>query len=190
MITSDPGKLKPSETRSSNLFLLALMVVGVIAILVGIIIVFFVSPASSTPNNTAVSRTGLSIYSGATRIDLTKAEREALAKQSLINSQDFVLNPDFDLYTIKGSDREIVLSYYNQDLSKTGWLSYSQETLGDHGGNTYLKNNKIAVVIYYTGRSFINNNRALTKKITPEDTVLMVMQGDADFNKLPPKRQY
>src|SRR3954452_626953 len=109
MITSGPGKLKSLVNRSSSLFLLVLMFVGVIAILVAVIVVFFVLPSFSAPNDTSAARTGLPVYSGAIGIALTKAERDALAKQPLINSQDFVLNRDFDLYTIKGSDREIVL---------------------------------------------------------------------------------
>lgn len=193
MVSSDPGKISQPETRKSNLLLLAVLALGAFVILVAVIVIaLFILPASPTPNETSASitGTGLPAYSGATRIELTKAEREAVLKQQFINSQEFGLNLALDLYTVKGSDREIALSYYNQELNKSGWMSYDKENKGASGGNIYLKNNKIAFVIYASGRSFANSAGTLAKKIRPEDTVLMVMLGEADFTKLPPKRQY
>lgn len=193
MVSSDPGKISQPETRKSNLLLLAALALGAFVILVAVIVIaLFILPASPAPNETSssITGTGLPAYSGATRMELTKAEREAVLKQQFINSQEFGLNLALDLYTVKGSDREIALSYYNQELNKSGWMSYDKENKGASGGNIYLKNNKIAFVIYASGRSFANSAGTLAKKIRPEDTVLMVMLGEADFTKLPPKRQY
>lgn len=193
MVSSNPGKLNQPETRNSNLFLLAVLGFGAFVILVAVVVMaFFILPASPSSSETSalITGTGLPAYSGATRIDLTKPEGQTVLKQQFINSQEFGFNLSLDLYTVKGSDREIALSYYNQELSKTGWLIYDKENRGASGGNIYLKNNKLAFVIYTSGRAFANSAGTLAKKIKPEDTVLMVMLGDADFTKLPPKRQY
>ena len=192
MISSNPSKLTQPETRNSNLFLLAVLAFGAIVILAAVVIIaLFILPASpSSETSSAITGTGLPAYSGATRIDLTKAERETVLKQQFLNSQEFGLNLALDLYTLKGSDREVALGYYNQELNKMGWMIYDKENRGASGGNIYLKNNKIAFVINASGRSFANSAGTLAKKIKPEDTVLMVMLGEADFTKLPPKRQY
>jgi hypothetical protein len=190
MITSGPGNTPQTETRSSNIFLLVLMGVGVIAILAALVVFFLVLPALPSSTPVAQSRTGLPVYSGATRIDLTASQRTGLLKPPLITTQDYVLNPDLDLYTIKASDREIAVSYYKQELLKDGWQLYSQESQADHGGNTYQKNNKLALVTYGRGLFAINSSSSLAKNINPNDIILMVIKGDTDFTKLPPKRQY
>lgn len=169
----------PTVRRLKPLLLAGIVVGGLVAM--GVVVVLAIVLLNVLGGDRIVAR-GLPVYAGASRLEVSEADRSKLyASSNLASQTQRVKNFEFEVYAIKKNDTEKALQYYYQEMTRQGWrtpLQVTQQQAASTAGGVYQKENRYVMVMTAPPGSGNTFPSISNSKIQPGDVLIVVFAAE------------